>query len=189
MTAKDEKDEANEQGGSTQSTNILPGGIADPMALVYERFMAHYRPFGFRSRQEEPIYHPIPYKPGLDDELLQKEPWRILLELYSGEQRMTLGLDLYGDVILGRGDSHPGRIIIDLDSYNATELGVSREHVMLRPMPRRLFAIDQGSTNGTLVNGARSGRGIATPLKDEDLLSLGNMVLMVHIVKKPSTAG
>jgi hypothetical protein len=189
MTAKQTHDEANDQNqNGCRQTNIIPGGISDPMRIVYDRFMAHYQPFGFRSRQEEPSYHPIPYRPGPDDELLQTEPWRILLELYTGEQRMTLGLDLFGDVILGRGESQPGRIIIDLDAYDAQGLGVSREHVMLRPMPRRLFVIDQGSTNGTLVNGARSGRGIATPIKDEDLLSLGNLVVMVHIAKKPSTA-
>lgn len=190
MTEEKKNDkEGDQERGKIQETNILPGGIADPMAIVYKRFMVHYRPFGFRSRQENPIFHPIPYQPGPDDDLLLKDPWRVLLELYSGEQRMTLGIDLYGDIILGRGESSPGRIIVDLDSYNAVELGVSREHVMLRPMLKRLFAIDQGSTNGTLVNGARSGRGIATPLRDEDLLSLGNMVLMIHVVRKPSTAG
>ena len=189
MTAKQADDQATEEEQKAiRETNVLAGGVADPMAIVYERFMAHYQPFGFRSRHEEPIYHPIPYTPGLDDELLLKEPWRILLELYSGEQRMIMGVDLYGDVILGRGESRPGRIIIDLESYKAQELGVSREHALLRPTARHLFAIDQGSTNGTLVNGARSGRGIATPLKDEDLLSLGNLVLMVHIIKKPSGA-
>jgi hypothetical protein len=189
MTAKQKGESMDDQQqDETRETTVLPGGISDPMQIVYTRFMAHYQPFGFHSRQEEPIYHPMPYEPGSDDELLQKEPWRLLLELYSGEQRMTLGLDLFGDVILGRGESQPGRIIIDLESYGAQVLGVSREHMMLRPTPRQLFAIDRGSTNGTLVNGARSGRGIAMPLKNEDLLSLGDMVLMVHIVRKPSTA-
>lgn len=189
MTAKQKHDEANSQNqNGLRKTNIIPGGMSDPMRIVYDRFMAHYQPFGFRSREEEPSYHPMPYRPEPDDELLQKEPWRILLELYSGEQRMTLGLDLFGDVVLGRGESQPGRIIIDLEPYDAQGLGVSREHTMLRPMPKRLFVIDQGSTNGTLVNGASSGRGVATPINDEDLLSLGNLVLMVHVVKKPSTA-
>lgn len=178
-------DEKDKKELELEDTRIIPGGSIDPMQVVYERFMAHFRPFGFRTREEEPVYHPIPYKPEPDDKFLQQQPWRILLELYSGDQRMTMGLDLYGDVILGRGQSQPGRIIIDLESYGAQGLGVSREHIMLRPTETRLFAIDQGSTNGTLVNGVRSGRGVATPLKDEDLLSLGNMVLMVHIVKKP----
>ena len=90
---------------------------------------------------------------------------------------MYMGLDLYGDVILGRGDSHPGRIIVNLEPYGARDLGVSREHVMLRPTPTRLFAIDQGSTNRTTVNGVPSGRGIATELRDE---ALQTARLVVH---------
>lgn len=169
----------------SEKTFVIPLNLGDPMKQVYNRFMAHYTPFGFQHRDDEIEFHPLPYKPGPDDKLLIEKPWRIILELYDQAQRMVMGLDLHGDVILGRGDSRPGRIILDLDNYGAQQSGVSREHVMLRPTTNRLFAIDQGSTNGTTINGAPSGRGIATPLNNEDLLSLGNMVLMVHIVSKP----
>ncbi len=101
---------------------------------------------------------------------------------------MVVGLDLYGDVVLGRGDSHPGRIILDLEPYAAQSMGVSREHVMLRPTKTHLYVIDQGSTNGTTVNGTLCSRGIAIGLKNDDMLSLGNMLLVVHILSKPDTA-
>ncbi|HQA70013.1 MAG TPA: hypothetical protein PK801_16925, partial [Aggregatilineales bacterium] len=50
---------------------------------------------------------------------------------------------------------------------------------------------DQGSTNGTTINSMPLGRGMARALADEDLINLGNMVLMIHIVKRPNpeTAG
>lgn len=170
---------------SKDSTFIIPLGDNNPMETIYNRFMAYYTPFGFTPRDEQVKFHPFPYLPDPGDELMLRNPWRILLELYAEDQRMSVGLDLFGDIILGRGESHPGRIIFDLEPYGAKSLGVSREHAMLRPTVTKLFVIDQGSTNGTTVNGAPSGRGIATPLKHEDLINLGNMVLMVHVVKKP----
>src|SRR5574340_1129996 len=105
-----------------------------PLETIYSRFIAHRMPFGFQSRDDKEItFHPIPYKPEPDDKLLLQEPWRVVLELYVEEQRMVMGLDLYGDVILGRGQSRPGHIVLNLEEYNAQALGVSREHAMLRP--------------------------------------------------------
>ncbi len=169
-------------------TNIIPSSASDPLKMVFERFMAHYTPFGFQARSDEVEFHPMPYVPGKDDEFLLSKPWRVLLELYNDARRRVVGLDLYGDVILGRGESQPGRIILDLEPYGAQETGVSREHMMLRPTAMHLFAIDRGSTNGTTVNGAPTGRGVAVPLKNEDLIALGEFVLMLHIINKPESA-
>jgi hypothetical protein len=160
----------------------------DPIKTIFDRYARNYAPFGFEQSARCSEYHPLPYKPQADDQLLLQQPWRIMLELHAAGQRMVLGIDLYGDVILGRGDPQPGRIIIDLEPYEAHSQGVSREHVLLRPTASSLYAIDQGSSNGTAVNGAALGRGTATPLKDGDLLSLGNMVIVIHVVKQPGKA-
>lgn len=157
----------------------------NPVEMIFNRFTAYYTPFGFHTVDDEIQYHALPYRPEPGDELLLKSPWHVLLELYSGDHRMVVGLDLFGDIVLGRGESRPGRIILDLEPYGAKGLGVSREHVMLRPTTNKLFAIDQGSTNGTLINGLPSGRGLATALKDQDLINLGNLVLMLHVHSKP----
>lgn len=186
------EDQPNSQQNSTHdedvsaTTSITRMNLDTPLETIYSRFIAHHMPFGFQTRDDRDItFHPMPYKPGADDKLLLDEPWRILLELYVEDQRMVVGLDLHGDLILGRGNSRPGHIVLSLDEYGAQELGVSREHTMLRPTKSHLYVIDQGSTNGTVVNGAPSGRGVATPLKNEDLLRLGNLVLMVYILSKP----
>lgn len=169
-----------------EDTYVIPKGAEqNPLNIIYDRFLAHFTPFGFERNERDVTFHPLPYKPGSSDALLLSKPWRIMLELYDGDQRMMMGLDLYGDVVLGRGQSRPGRIIIDLDEYGARDLGVSREHMMLRPSERKLFAIDQGSTNQTTINGAPAGRGVALALKDQDLINLGNMVIMLHIVDSP----
>ena len=164
---------------------IRESNALDAIKTVFERFMSHQMPFGFNAQTEPDTYHALPYKPESNDELLLEEPWRIILELYQQNERMTLGIDLYGDIIFGRGESRPGRIILNLDPHDAQKLGVSREHAMLRPTANRLFLIDQGSTNGTTLNGASSGRGMASAVKHEDIIALGNMMLMVKILKKP----
>jgi hypothetical protein len=160
----------------------------DPIKTIFDRYARNYAPFGFEQSARCSEYHALPYKPQADDSLLLRRPWRIMLELHAGGQRMVMGIDLYGDVILGRGDPQPGRIIIDLEAYGAHAQGVSREHVMLRPTASSLYAIDQGSSNGTAVNGSTLGRGVATPLKDGDLLSLGNLVIAIHVVNQPARA-
>lgn len=170
---------------STDETFIIGKGAASSMQEIFDRFMTNFSPFGFQSRHDNLEYHPIPYKPDPGDELVLSEPWRVVLELYVDDELMVLGLDLYGDLVLGRGSSRPGRIVFSLDPYGAQSLGVSREHCMLRPTASRLFVIDQGSTNGTKVNGAASGRGVATQLNHDDILELGNMVLMVKIISHP----
>jgi hypothetical protein len=169
----------------SDETHIMRLNGMDLMDQVFNRFLAQRRPFGFVRQGTDVEYHPFPYVPGPDDPLLLKSPWRIELELQSADRRMILGLDLYGDVILGRGESRKGRIILDLDQYGAQEHGVSREHLMIRPTSTRLFAIDQGSTNGSTVNGVPLGRGIATELHEDDLIAMANMVLMLHIVRRP----
>jgi hypothetical protein len=172
-----------------QETSVVRGSALDPLNKMFEKFMGSYTSFGFQARQQDIIYRPIPYKPDAEDKLLLEYPWRVMLELYSHDQRLVMGLDLYGDIILGRGQSAPGKIILDLDPHDAASLGVSREHLMLRPTKTHLYAIDQGSTNGTTVNGARASRGIALNLKNEDLIGLGNMMIMVHLIAKPGEVG
>ncbi|MBN1430343.1 MAG: FHA domain-containing protein [Anaerolineae bacterium] len=173
---------------SNQETSIIRGNASDPLNTIFERFMANYTPFGFHVQSEQVGYHALPYKPGEGEQILLPQPWRIILEMSTEERRMVMGLDLYGDVILGRGSSRPGRIIVDLEPYNAQAQGVSREHAMLRPTKTQLYVIDQGSTNGTTVNGTLCSRGIVIGLKNDNMLALGNMLLMVHILDKPDTA-
>lgn len=183
------------QSGKTHPLNdetfIVAAGQADRLNAIFERFLAFHTPFGFQSQVDKLVYHALPYKPAPEDDLLLKQPWRIRFELYVNQKRMHMGLDLYGDVILGRGVSSPGEIVVNLDQYDGAAMGVSRRHLRLRPTSRHIFAIDQESTNGTTVNGMRLGRGMARALDDEDLLNLGNMVLMLRIISRPDpqTAG
>lgn len=170
-----------------ETTGVIANDPVDTtLSIIYSRFIANHRPFGFQTRDRTLEFHPMPYKPEPHDPLLIAQPWRVMLEMFQDEKRMVLGLDLYGDVILGRGQSRPGHILVNLDPYHAQDLGVSREHAMIRPSSTALYVIDQGSTNGTSVNGAASGRGIATAVQNEDLVRLGNLVLILYIIENPS---
>jgi pSer/pThr/pTyr-binding forkhead associated (FHA) protein len=45
--------------------------------------------------------------------------------------------------------------------------------------------IDQGSTNGTYINGIRCPLGAALPVKDSDVLLLSQMEIILHVVDRP----
>jgi hypothetical protein len=162
----------------------------ESIGTIYGHFMQRSAPFGFHMREDREIeFHALPYKPqsGTDNpgRVLLEEPWHIVLEMLKGEKRLVLGLDLYGDVILGRGDSSPGHIVVNLEPYDAMKMGVSRSHALLRPAKAHLYLIDQGSTNGTTINGAIVQNGLLNTLKNEDVIALGDLVLMISVLAKP----
>ena len=84
---------------------------------------------------------------------------------------------------LGRGKDEDN--LVNLTPFNAEKLGVSRRHVALRPTASNLFVMDLGSTNGTRRNGRSIGLNTPYALADGDILTLGNLQLTVHIVKRP----
>lgn len=175
-----------EQKLDANKTHVIPTASFNPLQQIFERFMSQHNKFGFQTSDADLVFHPLPYEPGEDDDFLLAKPWRLKLELYtSDDERMILGVDLYGDIVLGRGESRPGRIILDLDPYGASQMGVSREHAMLRPTASKLYVIDQGSTNGTTINGSISGRGVASSVKDDDIMNLAKMMVMIKVIDVP----
>ncbi len=127
---------------------------------------------------EELAYRPVPYVE-VDE---RKQPvWRVRFSLT--DEKKQLGLEINDEIHLGRGKNESD--LIDLTPYDAEKLGVSRQHVALRPTASNLFVIDLGSTNGTRRNGRSIGLNTPYALADGDVLTLGNLQLTVHIVKRP----
>ncbi len=173
-----------------QSTVIGRKVEMESIGTIYGHFLQRSTPFGFHMRDDHEIeFHALPYKPESSADnpgsLLLEKPWRLVLEMLQGEKRLVLGLDLYGDVILGRGESSLGQIVVNLEPYDGVKLGVSRVHAMLRPTKGHLYLIDQGSTNGTTVNGATVQNGLLNAVKNEDVVALGDLVLMVYVLASP----
>ncbi len=65
------------------------------------------------------------------------------------------------------------------------EATISRAHALLGRDGEAVFVQDLGSTNGTLVNGNRADRKV---LKDGDELTMGRLVLKVHISRTGDAA-
>lgn len=130
-------------------------------------------------QQRELTFQAIPHAGLVDDE--SKPVWRLRFDI-AGDEVASLGFDVNGEVVLGRG---AGKAAIDLSPFKAEELGVSRRHMVLRPTYTQLFALDAGSTNGTAINGR--GIGVNTPysLTSGDVLALGRLQIMVHIIDRP----
>lgn len=131
-------------------------------------------------------YHPLPHP--LTEGEVQKDPvWRMRFDVaderYSTAAQCCFGLDINGEVTLGRGNDSPA--LFDLNPYGASDLGVSRHHLMLRPTPNKLFAVELGSTNGTTLNGNPMGYSTPYSLMNGDVLMLGHLRLTAHIIDRP----
>src|SRR5574341_1921870 len=111
--------------------------------------------------------------------------WRIELNCLTVEAA-PLGLDICGDVVLGRGkeDDVQGPHL-DLGVFGAGDLGVSRRHALLRPSRNRLNLIDLGSKNGTRYNTIRLGQGEAHALQSQDTIAFGKLTFEVKIIHSP----
>lgn len=89
--------------------------------------------------------------------------------------------------ILGRTDEDRKIFpTIDLAPHKAQDKGVSRLHAKLTARDNRIIVEDIGSSNGTYVNGHRLVRGIPSRVRNGDTLRLGNLVLQLHFVLKPT---
>ena len=96
----------------------------------------------------------------------------------------TLVLPASTQLIVGRGDpmSSARDPDVDLSPYNASEMGVSRQHIELTWRNDLIYVVDMGSTNGTLLNGQRLLTGIARLLRDGDELIIGHLPVRVRFV-------
>jgi signal transduction histidine kinase len=127
-------------------------------------------------------YHPIPFETSPLSS--NKRPvWRVLFEVAGDEGGQYFGLDINGEITLGRGMDAAD--MFDLTPYGAETKGVSRRHATLRPTSNNLYLIDLGSTNGTLRNDRSIGVNTPYALADRDRLTLGHMEMQIRIVERP----
>lgn len=140
-------------------------------------------PFGTKSGEVK-FFLSLPAHLSRSGQSISPVRWRIILnDLGSG--KAPLGLDVLGDVVLGRGRMGNLAPDLDMETYDAHKLGVSRRHALLRPTANNLYIIDLGSTNGTFHNGVRLGPGVARVLAHDDTLSFGNLGITITIVERP----
>lgn len=110
--------------------------------------------------------------------------WRIELHgLARGVE--PVGLEILGDIVLGRCVGEDDDPDFDLEPYGAFETGVSRRHALLRPTKNCLYIIDLNSTNGTLYNALRVGPGVTRAIGQNDTITLGQFSFTIKIVERP----
>jgi pSer/pThr/pTyr-binding forkhead associated (FHA) protein len=157
----------------------------DRLGEEEERDISTARGLSFGARAEDvKNFIPLPIHLALTGRSESSVRWRVVLD-NLGPDKTPLGLDILGDVVLGRGRVGTLAPDMDMEPYNAHRMGVSRRHALLRPTANNLFVIDLGSTNGTFHNGVRLGPGVARVVAHNDTLSLGNLTFTVKIVQKP----
>ncbi len=106
-------------------------------------------------------------------------PWLAIFRLRSSAK--TIEVQILREILLGRGQSSDPDQAIDLTTYDAEKLGVSRRHAVIRTHEKNLIVRDLSSTNGTFINGYRLPVGADYPLRTGDLLEIGKLALRVEL--------
>jgi hypothetical protein len=140
--------------------------------------------FGSLFEPKEVKYHSVPFEFKTQEKPLS---WRLELKFGSPTPHTTLGLDMYGDVVFGRGKDGDSPPDVDLTALDAQKLGVSRRHALIRPTPTKLYLLDLGSTNGTSLNAMPIGQGMTKALKSGDMIALGDLGFVIEIIATPPT--
>lgn len=106
-------------------------------------------------------------EPGAEADVEQKQASRFCLV----EDRAGRRLPLHdGDNLIGR----EGADVLLMDST------VSRRHAILTIVDNAVSLADQGSTNGTQVDGVRAAPGVSTPVKVGSVIQLGHVSLRLE---------
>jgi hypothetical protein len=114
-------------------------------------------------------------------------PWRLLMQI-GGENQTTVGIEVKGRIVLGRGDPvanyYPD---LDLSPYGGQEGGVSRRHaaIVQDDENKALYLEDMGSTNGTRINGFSLEPRRRYRLRDGDELEFGKVQMILRFVRSP----
>lgn len=104
--------------------------------------------------------------------------WQVHLEP-RGSDFVVIDLVFKDEVLLGLDDESPASTT--LNALSAKQFGVSRRHARLKVQRSTLYAVDLESTNRTKVNGRPLKPYTPHPITDEDVLSLGELDLIVRI--------
>jgi len=103
------------------------------------------------------------------------------IALYIGDLDDPLVVRLSEKIVLGRAgpltDPQPS---VDLSSYHALDLGVSRMHAAIRRSEHDLLFEDLDSSNGSHLNGERVIPHVAYRLQSGAVIALGRLTLQIY---------
>jgi pSer/pThr/pTyr-binding forkhead associated (FHA) protein len=100
----------------------------------------------------------------------------------------TLSVIPKGDVVIGRKDNASTLTPeVDLAPFAAYQMGVSRQHAVIRLENDLLNLYDLDSRNGTYVNAKKALPNQPLKLHDGDEIRLGKMILRIYFRKESDT--
>lgn len=113
------------------------------------------------------------------------ESWRIAINVLHVQVRKVF--ELSKSAVLGRAPSSPDQDVycIDLTPFKAQEMGISRHHLKLQAEGDSIVAIDNDSLNGSWLNGERMRPGQTYPIRHNDKLRIGCMVVQIELLRHP----
>jgi pSer/pThr/pTyr-binding forkhead associated (FHA) protein len=98
---------------------------------------------------------------------------------------VRLVFDLAKPLVIGR--FYPGSAVpdIDLAPFNADELGVSREHLLIKWEGESVVIVDNNSSNGTALNGKAVMPRLPYSVYHGDRLALGALEMQIEMLIDP----
>jgi pSer/pThr/pTyr-binding forkhead associated (FHA) protein len=101
------------------------------------------------------------------------------IAIYLLDQTQPLEIRPEDEFFIGRLTEETKEKVVDLTSYNAFDMGVSRRHLMIKRAGKGYNAIDLFSTNGTWVNEVNLVPQNPFPLKSGSQIRLGKMRIFI----------
>jgi hypothetical protein len=104
------------------------------------------------------------------------------IALYVMGEKLPLVIDSKGQTtILGRLGIGEQLAIVDLSKYQAHMLGVSRQHAAITFSDGNYTIEDLNSSNGTWINENRLPPNQPRPLRNGDVVRLGQLIIFVYL--------
>ncbi len=142
--------------------------------LLADSGQAQEPPLPFRDALDGPQAPPL-----LGQGLSPAQATNIVTVMIPSSGR-RLQLELSHDIVVGRLDPANDHFpALDLTDDNGSALGVSRMHATIRLSPEGIQLVDEGSANGTYLNGYHLPPQLPYPLRSGDEVRFGR--LLVHI--------
>jgi hypothetical protein len=108
----------------------------------------------------------------------------LIIYVRDANERFVFDAGTIEELVIGRYDPDTGESPeVDLQELGGPEKGVSRRHAIITRRDGSLNIVDQGSHNGTYLNGQRLVAHQPRILRDGDDLRLGHLVLRIKFVR------
>lgn len=130
------------------------------------------------------VYKRLPLKSSKTEDEISNNTWRIVL-IPREVKKPFIALEVFDNISIGRDD--PGYLNLDLDlrDFDALNMGVSRQHAMIRVDRASLYLYDVGSTNGTYCNNKRAWLGNPLRLSNGDVIKFAALEFRLQVISSP----